>query len=802
MRLQQLALRVSGDGQKLRFHERLTVLSGVSAADRQGVVEVVLGTLAGEATVSSELAYIGRAGQRVTVDQTAEGTFHAFHDDGTPAMPPSLHLGLTVHELFALMYVDGRQLGLLQQGPSEPKELVEARAALAALTDQLAAARVARDAAESFRLELLSIDEEIRQIDVGRPRRRYARMVLELEELRSERAALASDPAAAEADRALASHLALLRPVATRWREAVRRRSDATQAFGPDRVRLDRHTLAGALHIPDEVPLRLDRLVDELAAAEAQRATLSARLAGLMASHLDSPSHPDVARLARALEVPGDADTGQDRLWRVAVRAIHTARSLEAESIRLGGLVSDADGEAPALVQEIESAHAAVEQAEEVIEKRRMGVVAAGGAAALGAMALPLSPFLAPLALAGSAAAAYWSVLAPRQQLAEAQDWESDALIRAGVPSYLSFHLRRMEALTDPSLRLPLERAAQEHRRAMGDWRLLAGDMSPVEAVRLEVEVRAYAASVSALEGLGDDVTETRRRLTQEIEPLVERAREALLEVCRPFGIEHPTLAADLVRQLAEVARVARLQERLEQAQVEEHEAQAVLEDLLGRLGHPDGDLAARVAAFEERATAAEQRVRARTKGRAGPDVTREIEHLEALAATEHRVEFGVTFAAADAREPDPAQLQMRRDLTATAFHTANRLVPDVGRIADRQAALERRVAILEESHGEIGGPTGAKMQELERHLQQRLATLRHCGTGGETLPLLMDECFLHLRADAKWAMLDLLDRLSAHAQVLYLTEDSEVATWARRRAATGSIAFLDPLREPASYAR
>lgn len=795
MRLQQLALRVSGDGQKLRFHERLTVLSGISTADRQGVVEVILGTLAGEATVSSELAFVGRAGQRVTVDQTAEGTFHTFHDDGTPAVPPSLLLGLSVHELFSLMYVDGRQLGILQQGPSEPKELLDARAALAALTDQLEAARVARDAAESFRLELLSIDEEIRQVDVGRPRRRYARMLLELEELRAERAAMLSTAEEAEADRALASHLALLRPVATRWRDAARKLSDAAQAFGgPDRVRLDRHSLAGALNIPDEVPLHLDRLVDELAAAEAQRATLSARLAGLMASHLESPSHPDVARLARA---------DQERLWRVAERAIRTGQALEAESIRLGGLVAEADGEAPALVQEIESAHAAVEHAEETIEKRRMGMVAAGGAAALGAVALPLSPILAPLALAGSAAAAYWSLLAPRQQLAEAQGWETDALIRAGVPSYLSFHLRRMEALKDPSLRLPLERAAQEHRRAMADWRLLAGDMSPLEAVHLEDEVRTYAASVSALEGLGDDVTETRKRLTEEVEPLVERAREALMDLCRPFGIEHPTLAADLVRQLAEVARVARLQQRLEEAEAEEAESRAILEDLLLRLGHGEGgDIPARVAAFEERATQAEQRVRARTKGRAVRDISRDIERLEALARTEHRPEFGTTFTANDAKEPDPAQLQMRRELTATAYHTANRLVPDVSRIADRCAALERRVALLEEAHGEVGVPSPARMGELERYLQERLAKLRHCGADGESLPLLLDECFLHLRADAKWAMLDLVDRLSSHAQVVYLTDDSDVATWARRRSTTGAIAYLDPLREAATFTR
>jgi hypothetical protein len=792
MRLQQLALRVSGDGQKLRFHDRLTVISGIGTADRQGVVEVLLGTLAGEATVSSELAFIARSGQRATVDQTAEGTFHTFHDDGTSAVPPSLLLGLSVHELFQLMYVDGRQLGILQQGPAEPKEMIEARSALAALTDQLAAAQVTRDAAEALRLELIAIDEEIRQIDLGRPRRRYARMLLELERLRAERRAVASTAAEAEADRVLASHLALLRPVAARWRDADRRRSDAARAFG-DRIRLDSHTLAGALAVPDRVPADLDSLVDDLAAAEAQRATLSARLAGLMASHLESPSHPDVARLARA---------DQRRLWDVAARAIDTGRRLEKESINLGGLVTDDGSEAPPLVLEIESAHAAVEQAEETIEKRRMGVVAAGGAAAIGAVALPLAPFVAPLALAGSAAAAYWSVFAPRQQLAEAQGWETDALIRAGVPSYISFHLRRMEAMKDPSLRAPLEQAAYEHRRTMAEWRALAGDVSPLDAVELEDEVRAYAASVSALEGLGSDVTETRRRLTEEVEPAVEQARERLMDECRPFGIEHPTLAADLVRQLVEVARVARLQAALEEAEAAEAECAALVEDLLCRMGYRDGDIASRLAAFEERAAGAEQRVRDRTAGRALRELDREIERLAALAAMEHRPEFGTVFTAADAKEPDPAELQARREMTATTFHMANTLVPDVGRIADRRSAVERRVRLLEEQYGEAVMPTPGKIAELERHLQERLAALRHCGTGGESLPLLMDECFLHLRADAKWAMLDLVDRLSGHAQVIYLTDDPEVATWGRRRAATGAIAFLDPLRETLSSSR
>ena len=786
MRLQQLALRVDDEPTKLRFHERLTVITGISTADRQGLVEVLLGTLAGEPTVSSELAYVERTGQRVTVDQTAEGTFHVFHDDGTPTIPPDVLLGLSVRELFDAMYVDARQLGILQQGPTEPKELTEARANLAALNDQLDAATVARDAAEALRVELVSTDEELRQIEAGRPRRRYARLVLELDARRLEQQALRSNGADAQADRVAAAHLALLRPLTARWRAAQRKLSDATRAFG-DRVRLDAHTLAGALTIPDRVPPNLDALVDELAAAEAVRATVSAKLAGLMASHLESPSHPDVARLARA---------EQDRLWYLAERAVETGHRLEEESLRLGGLTPN--GETVALAEEIESAHEAVEQAQEVVEKRKgVGVVAAGGAAALGAVALPFAPLVAPIALAGSAAAAYWAVLAPRQQLAEAQDWETDALIRAGVPSYLMFHLRRMEAMQDPSLRIALEKAAREHRKVMHAWRGLAGDIAPAEALKLAQEVRRYAASVDALDHLSDDVTNTRQRLVDEIEPTVEQARERLLEACRPFGIEHATLAADIVRQLAEVARVARLQQALEEAEAEELAARLDVEEPLAQLGLTEGPLSDRLAAFEARAAVADQRVRFRDANRSMRDIEREIERLEGLVKSEWKPEYGSSFTAADGRDPDPDALQARRDMTAMAYHTAVRLVPDVERIADRRAALERRVAALESEYGEAAAPSKTKMAEIERELQHRLARLRHCGRSGEPLPLLMDECFVHLRPDVKWAMLDLVDRLAGHAQVVYVTDDPDVTVWARRRAAAGTVTFLDPLKQP-----
>ncbi|MGI8791612.1 MAG: hypothetical protein ACR2H3_00245, partial [Acidimicrobiales bacterium] len=714
MRLHQLALRVHGDGARLRFNNRLTVIGGLSIDDRQGLVEVLLGTLAGQATVSSELAFVDRTGRRVVVDQTAEGAFHIAYDDGSIALGPTQTLGLTVHELFDLMYLDPGRLGLDTQGPREPRELGESRAALAVLNDQLEGAEVARDAADALRLEVQGIDHEISQIEPGRPKRRYAQLLLQLENLRSEKSAVHATSEDREVDAAVASHAAELRPLAQRWRHSESRRVDAARRFG-ERERMDAQAMAGALAMPDKAPLNLDRLVDVLAGAEARRASASARLATLMVDHLPAPSHPDIARLARH---------DQDLVWAAADRAVASALALEEASLSAGGFTPDDDNEAPAIVQGIGCAHQAVEKAHDLLEKRRVGIVAAGGAVALGAMAIPLAPVVAPLALAGAASAAWWSIVGPRQRLAEAQGWEEDALVRAGVPSYLIFHLRRMDAIQDPGMRERVERCHAEHRTCMREWRRLAGDLSPLESLELEAEARAYAAAVGTLDGLGDEAERMREMLVEEIEPAVERAREEFMEVCRPFGIETPTLASDLIHQLVDLAVRARIQKDLENAEGEEAAARRPVEEYLDKLEAPAGSTEIRLSAFEAWATAAEDRNRGRIRARSTEEIDAEIERLEGLSMSEYRQEFGAVFTAADAREPDLDELQERRDLNRTAYNTARRLVPDVDKIADRRAAVQRRVALLEAEYDDsLGGILSAeKATQVEHELQERLA--------------------------------------------------------------------------------
>ena len=49
MRLEELVLRTAGDEFRVRFHEQLTVLSGIGMLERQALADSLLGALTGNA---------------------------------------------------------------------------------------------------------------------------------------------------------------------------------------------------------------------------------------------------------------------------------------------------------------------------------------------------------------------------------------------------------------------------------------------------------------------------------------------------------------------------------------------------------------------------------------------------------------------------------------------------------------------------------------------------------------------------------------------------------------------------------
>ena len=117
----------------------------------------------------------------------------------------------------------------------------------------------------------------------------------------------------------------------------------------------------------------------------------------------------------------------------------------------------------------------------------------------------------------------------------------------------------------------------------------------------------------------------------------------------------------------------------------------------------------------------------------------------------------------------------------------------DVVRLADRQAAMERRVVALEARHvGTDGTGDPSALADIQQHLLGRLTKAATAGQHGDAVPVLLDEVLLRVPAERMWDQIDLLYRLSERHQLIYLSDDAFVAAWARQLT-DGSLLLLEP---------
>ncbi len=82
---------------------------------------------------------------------------------------------------------------------------------------------------------------------------------------------------------------------------------------------------------------------------------------------------------------------------------------------------------------------------------------------------------------------------------------------------------------------------------------------------------------------------------------------------------------------------------------------------------------------------------------------------------------------------------------------------------------------------------------ELAHALIGRLAEVRDLGVGGETLPLILDDPFIDLDPSLKPSLLELLGSSAEGQQIIVLTADEDIASWARLEALTGELTILEP---------
>lgn len=226
------------------------------------------------------------------------------------------------------------------------------------------------------------------------------------------------------------------------------------------------------------------------------------------------------------------AEQDQVKLWRAAEEFRRTDEELQQVAESVGSAPEDA-----AVIDRIEQRHQQWEHAQERHDRfrRKSIVIALAGAVS----AIPIA-FYSRVAAMGPLFLASLSVLLSvifRSAMERASRAEEEALAEAGAQSYLGFHLQRVNGLlSSDANRKKLMTAAEDHKKAMIEWKRIAGDIQVDWAFEHREEVDATAhvrkdiTALSALSSTGPDMNDDRAADLARV--LVTRLSEA-----RHFGL-------------------------------------------------------------------------------------------------------------------------------------------------------------------------------------------------------------------------------------------------------------------------
>jgi hypothetical protein len=105
-------------------------------------------------------------------------------------------------------------------------------------------------------------------------------------------------------------------------------------------------------------------------------------------------------------------------------------------------------------------------------------------------------------------------------------------------------------------------------------------------------------------------------------------------------------------------------------------------------------------------------------------------------------------------------------------------------------------------SSSAIGATGGADLiTRFAQALNTRLAAVRTVGLRHQTLPLIMDDTLSGIDPALKPPLLELLSKATVSQQVLFLTNDQDVTTWARAEAIAGNLSLIEPVASPTNAA-
>ncbi|MGQ0432620.1 MAG: hypothetical protein ACT452_09480 [Microthrixaceae bacterium] len=803
MRLLQLA---TGPDEVLDLHPHVSVVTGLSPQGRSILVDAVTRLARGEAVPGPGL--LEAHGVLFDVDPALLALLDPSGDDVDPVVQ-------AVQLPAQPISLDARELRSREDAFAVLLELISAQAERrSAARDTLDAATAALEAAHGARAEAAAGGER-RQADVDRLARRLEALADERRRVRRE---------VEEARHALAGARSVRDDVEART-AAIRDARDAAVALRAsietELSELDAAALAAQAELDAQAELRagtagasdperddLEEAIDEDAAARARE--LEQLLVALV----------PVERMLveEALAQMGDGATG-DRA--PSPEAMHLADELDRVATELAtGDDDDADAD--------DDAKGLLDEARERLDRARSALVDAEHAVRSPELdrddILKLEDIHGELIEAIEKAEGRFGRTRAANRVAELRSAEQEVLDRLGFSSYSAYMMGYSLNDADPAKEAELDRAREELSAAEDAWAqlehvaeptrqrsvaldrrrallqhaagLLGGEEpeSPQEALRaLRVDPlpRSEAAPVlaAALDAVGvdlgdedlepDDLVMLAEAWLAEAEH-VERARRAAadeLDDVRAGRWSPPTSAADLAdpppidddprEALARDLPTAR---EMEQSAVA---TAAAADQEVAAVGAEVIELEVRVAALEE-------------------DLARV--DIEVAAAEE-----ALGGLSADADLPDlDVQLDAAKAVHAEALAAMDVVDQAMATLDAEGRAEAAEIERLQDLVAEQATGTATPAEELEWYLLARLAAQRSVSIAGSA-PLLLDDALTGLGVEEVCHLLTRLERMADVVQVIVLSEDPVVASWA---VTTGIARAAVVVPSPVSAAR
>jgi len=356
------------------------------------------------------------------------------------------------------------------------------------------------------------------------------------------------------------------------------------------------------------------------------------------------------------------------------------------------------------------------------------------------------------------------------KRLEEAMAAQQAILDRVGYPTWSAYVMGASLLGIDPIAEERLERARLDLDAADAHWAQVAADIEANPQHRALLD-RLEAVYLEAFDLLGgddeqDDLENALRNLrvpkgevTQEelVDALAYQLELVGLSLGPSHNVDRVLMAADAF--LAEVSalsgRIAELQAERDELQVEMSDATHALEtfDAVERTASDTTiDLTDRAAASPVDAPSADELA------------------AEVQRATEDEASYA---------EQLEARLALVDAATQVEALASSRVMRMAGQLAGSEAVPTAAPAAADGGGAVVGpdGETTSLHEAIEFYLLARLAAQRAVSFSG-SVPLLVDDALAGLDPAVVRSLLDRLERMSEAVQIIYLSDDPQIADW------------------------